>query len=175
MPNALSAPTCGSTLWSGACITRTRIERKARQTIIARTRVIAIFTTVQRRSSRCSRNGLEVSLSGNSRNLKMSRKAMSQSAHVQRNETGCGKARANSKRVGIANLILRGHSAQFRSGNPSTFENRLALLPLVRIGCLNRTGQEKIAMLVGKTSRSEKITERNQFAAARQVMTRFFV
>ena len=33
----------------------------------------AIFTIVQRRSSRCSRNGFEVSLSGGSRNEKISR------------------------------------------------------------------------------------------------------
>ena len=43
---------------------------------IAAASVIAIFTTVHRKSSRCSRNGLVVSLSGNSRNLKMSRSAI---------------------------------------------------------------------------------------------------
>src|SRR6266480_1737403 len=175
MPSALSAPTCGSTSWSGACITRTNSERNAKQTSIARTRVIAIFTTVHRKSSRCSRNGFDVSLSGNSRNLKMSRKAMSGSVRGQRNEAVDGESGTNSKCIGIANLILRDHSAQFRSGNRSTFENRLALLSLVHIGCLNRPGQEKIAMLVCQTRRSEQITERNQFAARRQVITGFLM
>src|SRR4029077_7992020 len=41
-------------------------------------RVTAIFTIVHRKSSRCSRNGLEVSLSGKSRNLKMYRSAIGQ-------------------------------------------------------------------------------------------------
>src|SRR2546430_17176751 len=105
----------------------------------------------------------------------MSEKPLPKSARPKQKKPACGKTRANSKRVGIPNLILRDHPAQFRSGNRSTFENRLAFLTPVHIGVLNRPGQEKIAMLVGKTSRSEKITERNQFAAGRQVITRFFV
>src|SRR5256886_6678514 len=56
--------------------TLSRSERNAKQPIIAMPSVRAIFTMLQRRSSRCSRNGLEVSLSGGSRNLKMSRSAI---------------------------------------------------------------------------------------------------
>src|SRR5206468_8476949 len=78
MPSALSVPICEPTACRGACITRTRVERKAKQTIIATPRVMATFTMVHRKSSRCSRNGLEVSLSGKSRNLKMSRSAIGQ-------------------------------------------------------------------------------------------------
>src|SRR5207248_6733554 len=55
---------------------RTSVPRKAKHKIIATIRVIAIFTIVQRRSSRCSRKGLEVSLSGSSRNLKISLSAI---------------------------------------------------------------------------------------------------
>src|SRR5438105_7909233 len=159
MPSARSAPTCGSISCNGICSTRTSVDRKAKQMIIATTSVIDILTMVQRKSSRCSRNGFDVSLSGNSRNLKMSCNAMSRSVRAQRNQTASGKSRANSKRVGIANLILCDHPAQLRGGNRATFKNRLALLALVDIGSLNRTGQEKIAMLVGKTGRREKITE----------------
>ena len=59
--------------WSGRCMTSTSRCRKAKQSIIATKRTIAIFTIVQRRSSRCSRKGFEVSLSGGSRKAKMLR------------------------------------------------------------------------------------------------------
>src|SRR5207247_29632 len=57
-------------------ILRISSDRNTKQMIIATTSVIAIFTMVQRKSSRCSRNGLDVSLSGSSRNLKMSLSAI---------------------------------------------------------------------------------------------------
>ena len=77
-------------------MTRTSVERKAKQTIIAAASVIAIFTIIQRKSSKCSRNGFDVSLSGRSRNLKMSRSAIgliiysgpiSESARLHRDKT----------------------------------------------------------------------------------------
>src|SRR2546423_4870404 len=153
-------------------MTCTSIERKAKHAIIARRRAIAIFTTVHRRSSRCSRNGFDVSLSGNSRNLKMSCNAMSRSVRAQRNQTASSKSRANSKCVGIANLILRDHPAQLRGGNRATFKNRLALLALVDIGSLNPTGQENIAMLVGNAGPPGTINQANQLAAGCQVVAR---
>src|SRR5436189_2046681 len=72
MPSAFSVPTCDPTSRNGACNIRTSVERNAKQMIIAAASVIAIFTIIHRRSSKCSRNGLEVSLSGTSRNLKTS-------------------------------------------------------------------------------------------------------
>src|SRR5881398_4112393 len=141
MPNALSAPTCGSTLWSGACITRTRIEGKAKQTIIARTRVSAIFTTVQRRSSRCSRNGLDVSLSGNSRNLKISRSAIlpvRQLDNSFRDQT-CPHAES----VGIANGVVRYHGDDLRRRKFVAFQNHFRIIVSVMLdGALDGTGKK---------------------------------
>src|SRR5439155_7303874 len=152
-------------------MTRTSVERKAKQTIIARRRAIAIFTTAHRRSSRCSRNGFDVSLSGNSRNLKMSRKAMSRSARVQRKKTARSQPRTNGERVRIANLVLRNHSPEFIGRYGATFENRFTFFPIVNRGTFDRPHQKKIAMLVGQTSRSKKVTERNQFAVRCQIVT----
>ena len=76
IPSALSVPTCDPRWLSGAWIMRTSVERNAKQTIMVTPRVRAIFTMVHRKSSRCSRNGFDVSVSGGSRNLKMSRRAI---------------------------------------------------------------------------------------------------
>src|SRR6266542_4230698 len=83
MPSALRVPICEPTSRSGICITRTSVERNRKQTIIATPSVIDIFTMVHRKSSKCSRNGLEVSLSGKSRNLKMSCSAMGQEFEIR--------------------------------------------------------------------------------------------
>ena len=70
MPNALSAPTCGLTRRNGACMTRTSVERKAKQAIMATVSVMATLAIIQRRSSRCSKNVLDVSPSGRPRKPK---------------------------------------------------------------------------------------------------------
>src|SRR2546423_9278056 len=151
MPSALSAPTCGSTSWSGACITRTSRERKAKQTIIASTRVIAILTTVHRRSSRCSRNGLDVSLSGNSRNLKTSRKAMSGSVRVQRNETARRESGTDGNCIRVANFVVGDHSSNLRNAKRAAVENRFGLLLLVATrATLDRPRQKEVAIFVGE-------------------------
>src|SRR4029450_9221819 len=114
MPSALSVPICELTSYNGACVTRTRNERKAKPIIIAMTSVIAIFTIVHRRSSRCSRNGLVVSLSGNSRNLKMSRSAIGSKTlfanyfgvtRLEGEKTVRGQTDAKAQRVGVANFV----------------------------------------------------------------------
>ena len=69
-PNALSAPTCRLTWRNGACMTRTSVERKAKQAIMATASVVATLTIIQRRSSMCSKNVLEASLSGKARKPK---------------------------------------------------------------------------------------------------------
>src|SRR5204863_8455530 len=93
-------------------MTRTRVPRKAKQIIIARIRVIAIFTIVQRRSSRCSRKGLEVSLSGSSRNLKISRSAILPVRQLDNSfrEQTCPHAGS----VGAGNGVLRYHGGELR-------------------------------------------------------------
>src|ERR1700730_14037396 len=73
---ARKAPILGSISCNGRCMTWTRADRNAKQITIAIRSVMAIFTIVHRRSSRCSRNGFDVSLSGSSRNLKRLRKDM---------------------------------------------------------------------------------------------------
>src|SRR4026208_1531161 len=83
MPSALSVPICEPTSRNGACSIRTSVERNVKQTIIAAASVIAIFTIVHRKSSKCSRNGLEVSLSGTSRNLKMSRSVLRSESEIR--------------------------------------------------------------------------------------------
>src|SRR5437764_12103163 len=152
MPNALSAPTCGSTSWSGACMTRTSSERKAKQTIIASTRVIAILTTVHRTSSRCSRNGLDVSLSDNSRNLKISPKAMSRSVRVQRNETARGESRTDRNRIRIANFVVGDHLANLRNADRAAVENRFGFILFVPArAMLDRSRQKEVAIFVGES------------------------
>src|SRR4029453_10092739 len=83
MPSALSVPICDPTSRNGACNIRTSVERNAKQKIIAAATLIAIFTIVHRKSSKCSRNGLEVSLSGTSRNLKMSRSIIRSKSEIR--------------------------------------------------------------------------------------------
>ena len=80
---ARRAPIFGSISCNGRCMICTSADRNTKPITIAIRRVIAIFTIVHRRSSRCSRNGLEVSLSGNSRNLKRLRKAMTNNAELR--------------------------------------------------------------------------------------------
>src|ERR1700682_506780 len=150
---------------NGACITCTSVVRNAKQTIMAATSVIAIFTMVQRRSSRCSRNGFDDSLSGISRNLKMSCSAMlnrqftresfrSRSAGFKREKTAHGQARGHAQRVGIANFILRNHAREFGHAERSTINDLFGFLADVRMGArLNRTRQKEVTVLIGKSRR----------------------
>src|SRR5215471_9712320 len=135
---------------------RTRVERNAKQTIIATPSVRAIFTMVHRKSSRCSRNGLEVSVSGGSRNLKMSRSVIGPEA--QRGASARGERGANAKRVSVANFIRRDHVMDFLAGEPAAIENRFAFIS-VRAFCtrLNRTEQKEVAALICKAGRREEI------------------
>src|SRR5262249_61274697 len=107
-------------------------------------------------------NGFEVSLSGNSRNLKMSRNAMAQSGGPERNETARRQARANCQRVGVANLVFGNHLRQFVGGNGATFQNRFAFFALVHFRALNGPGPKKIAMLIGHPCGSEEAIERKR-------------
>src|SRR5882724_5465546 len=154
MPSALSVPTCDPRWLSGAWIIRTSVERNAKHIIIATPSVRAIFTMVQRKSSRCSRNGLDVSVSGGSRNLKMSRSAigLETSARRERQKTPSGERGAYAKRVGVANFILRDHATNLFAAESATIENRFAFIP-VRTLCagLNWTGQKEITALIGKS------------------------
>src|ERR1051325_6235340 len=115
---------------------RTRNERNAKQMIIVTISVIAIFTMVHRRSSRCSRNGLGVSLSGSSRNLKMSRRAIEAacSAPLQPNETAGGEAGAHPQSVSIANFIVCDHSSNFRDGEGATIQDRFGFFLVIPFG-----------------------------------------
>ena len=94
----------------------TRVDRKAKQSTIATSSVIAIFTIVQRRSSRCSRNGFDVSLSGKSRNLKMPRNAMVRRSGPIEGEKSRARRRAQipsvfASRISLLSIILRNSSA----------------------------------------------------------------
>src|SRR6266404_675814 len=128
-------------------MTVTKVWRKRKQTIIAASNTIAIFTTVQRRSSRCSRNGFDVSLSGTSRNLKMSRSTMILT-RAKRDQTAGGEPRADGERIRIANLVFRNHSAQFQRFNGPAFENSFAFLAFVRLRATHRPDEKKITVLV---------------------------
>src|SRR6266536_987780 len=175
MPSALSAPICGPTSRNGACITRTSVERKAKQMSIAAISVIAIFTMVHRKSSRCSRNGFEVSLSGSSRNLKMSRSAIwidNRSAPVKREKTTRREPRTHTQRVCVADFILADHAAEVLHAEFAAVENRF---PFVARGCLfaplNRTCQKKVAVFVSETGRRKIITELGELAVFGQFIT----
>src|SRR5437867_10432605 len=141
MPSALSAPTCEPTSRNGACIMRTSSDRNAKQMIIATTSVIAIFTMVQRRSSRCSRNGLDVSLSGSSRNLKISRSAIlpvRQLDNSFRDQT-CPHAES----VGVANCVVRYHGGDLRRRKFAAFQNHPRIIVSVMLdSALDGTGKK---------------------------------
>src|SRR6266516_2432671 len=125
MPSALSAPTCEPTSRNGACIMRTSIDRNAKQMIIATTSVIAIFTMVQRKSSRCSRNGLEVSLSGSARNLKMSRSAMLPGRQLD--DSFRDQTRPRAQRIGVANGLVRNHGGDLRRRKFAAIQNHFGI------------------------------------------------
>src|SRR6267154_4014603 len=128
-------------------MTRTSIPRKAKQIIIARIRVIAIFTIVQRRSSRCSRNGLDVSLSGSSRNLKISRSAIlpvRQLDNSFRDQT-CPHAES----VGVANGVICYQGGDLRWRKFAAFQNHFRIIVSVMLdSALDRTGEKKKFTLV---------------------------
>src|SRR5437588_5271893 len=110
-------------------MTRTSTPRKAKQRIIATTSVIAILTIVQRRSSKCSRNGLDVSLSGNSRNLKRSRSAISgRENNFAREQTG-----PRAQGIGIANRVVDDHPLDLCQGEFPAIVDRFTLVVSVTI------------------------------------------
>src|SRR5205807_3411162 len=105
---------------------RTSVPRKAKQKIIATIRVIAIFTIVHRKSSRCSRKGLEVSLSGSSRNLKISRSAILPVRQLDdsfRDQT-CPDAES----VGVANGVVRYHAGDLHRRKFAAFQNHFRIV-----------------------------------------------
>src|ERR1700680_2817010 len=184
MPNARSAPTCGSISCNGICSTRTSVDRKAKQIIIASTSVIDILTMVQRKSSRCSRNGFDVSISGSSRNLKMSRSAMestitrksfrSQSAGVERKKTARRQSRPHAQRVRVTNLVLRDHAPNFLHTKCAAIENRFRFIAHVASTRLDWSRQKKVAMFVSKPRRRKVMTERDELAVFGQFIARLF-
>src|SRR3954462_13780528 len=155
MPRARNAPILGSTSRIGRCMIWTSVVRKTKQSTIATRSVIAIFTIVQRRSSRCSRNGFEVSLSGASRNRKMSRSVIGSVENSARTD-----AREHRQRVGITDLLAGDHPFEFGKGEFATVEDCFRVMMGVAIGAAShRPGQNKKRALVGKPWRGKEITQ----------------
>src|SRR3954452_3017502 len=148
MPSARSAPTCGSTDCNGACITRTSVVRKARAKIMATRSVIAIFTIVQRRSSRCSRNGLDESDSGASRKAKILRSAIVDSAGFELDQPPCHQPGANAQGIGVANLVARDHLLQFCNRKRATLADRFVRVDLLVPQRLHRAGKKHVLALI---------------------------
>src|SRR4051794_18536884 len=133
---------------------RTNEVRKAKQPIIVTPKVRAILTMVHRRSSRCSRNGLEVSLSGSSRNLKMSRSAIRlRSCAWKRKESAGGKSSAHTQSVPIADVILCDHVREFLNAEGTTFNDAFTFLRSVHRRGANRLSQKEVAMFIRETGR----------------------
>src|SRR6266478_3989641 len=184
MPSARSAPTCASISCNGICSTRTSVDRKAKQMIIATTSVIDILTMVQRKSSRCSRNGFDVSLSGSSRNLKMSCSAIgstitresfrSQSASVERKKTARRESRPHAQRVCVANFVPGDHAPNFLHAKCAAIENRFRFIAHVVSARLDWSCQKKVAMFVSKPWRRKIMTERDELPVFGQFITRLF-
>src|ERR1700757_4899232 len=172
MPSALSVPICEPTSRSGACIMRTSADRNAKHTIIAIVSVIAIFTIVHRRSSRCSRNGLEVSLSGSSRNLKMSRSAMLPGRQLD--DSFRDQTRPHAQGIGVANGVVGDHGGDLRWREFAAFQNHFGVDIGVRLNsALHRPGEEQELAFVGESRRGKEITEENRFAIGRELVTGF--
>src|SRR2546429_3767217 len=177
MPSALSVPTCDPRWLSGAWIMRTSVERNAKHIIIATPSVRAIFTMVQRKSSRCSRNGLDVSVSGGSRNLKMSRSAIGtgSSAQGEPQKTASSERGANAERISVANFIVCDHAPNFLHTKLTAIENRFAFITVRPLFApLNWTRQKEIAALIRKARRTEIATQLNYLAVRRQLVAGFF-
>src|SRR5947199_4132297 len=146
MPSARKVSTWPPTSLKGRCRMATSRCRKAKQKNIATTSTAAIFTIVQRRSSRCSRNGFEVSLSGASRNRKMSRSVIGSVENSARTD-----AREHRQRVGITDLLAGDHPFEFGKGEFATVEDCFRVMMGVAIGAAShRPGQNKKRALVGK-------------------------
>src|SRR5713101_2098991 len=183
MPSALSVPICELTSCNGAWSTRTRVERNAKQTTIATVSVIAIFTIIQRKSSRCSRNGFEVSLSGRSRNLKMSVSAIgstiysrtiSESARLEREKTARGQPGTNSKSISIADFVLGNHATNFRNTECAAIQDRFRFIAHIVRRLHDRESKKKVAALVGEARRREIVAERDEIAVFGQLVASFF-
>src|SRR5438874_12794635 len=143
-------------------MTRTSIPRKAKQSTIATTRVMAIFTIVQRRSSRCSRNGFDVSLSGNSRNRKTSRSAIS----IDADDFAREQSRPGAQGVGVTDNALGDHVGDFLCAKFAAFDNGFSLgVGLSKRSPLHWVGEKEKLVLVSETGRRKKIAEKNGVAA----------
>src|SRR5437763_16295435 len=120
---------------------RTSVPRRAKQIIIAAIRVIAIFTMVQGRASRCSRKGLEVSLSGSSRKLKISRSAI---LAVRQLDNSFGDQTCpHAESVGVANGVVRYHGGDLRRRKFAAFQNHLRIIVSVMLdSALDGTGKK---------------------------------
>src|ERR1051326_4955664 len=142
MPRARSTPAFGSISCSGACMTRTSAPRNAKHIIMATISVIAIFTIVHRKSSRCSRNGLEVSLSGSSRNLKMSRSAMLPGRQLDNSFRG--QPRPHAQGIGVANGVVGDHGVDLCRRKLATFQNHFGIdIGMALNSALHRPGEEQ--------------------------------
>src|SRR5205814_6750683 len=126
IPSARRTPRFWPMSCKGACMIRTSVPRKAKHKIIAAIKVIAIFTIVQRRSSRCSRKGLEVSLSGSSRNLKISRSTILPGRQLDdsfRDQT-CPCAVS----VSVANGVVRNNGDDLRRRKLESVQNHFRIV-----------------------------------------------
>src|ERR1043166_115946 len=159
MPSALSVPICEFASCNGACITWTSVVRNAKQPTIAISSVIAIFTMVHRRCSRCSRNGFEVSFSDGSRNLNRLRSAIGVgnrlfAARVEGDQSAGRQSGANAQRIGVPDFVIGNHPPNIRNLEGATIQNRLGLFLLVAFRtAFHRTGQEEVPELVRESRR----------------------
>src|SRR5436190_3757508 len=150
-PMARKAPIFGSSSCSGCCMMCTSDDRKAKEATIAIRSVSAIFTIVHLRSSRCSRNGFDVSLSGTSRNLKILRSAIRKLRAIEGKKPPCHEARAHTQGTRVADFIVVDHPAQLISAKRPAIETRFGLVSrMVLRTQANRTCQKEISLLVGK-------------------------
>src|SRR5688500_13984930 len=170
---ARNAPMFGPRLSSGRCMMWTSDVRKTKQRIIAMMSVTAIFTIVHRRSSRCSRNGLEVSLSGRSRNLKTSRRAMGLNFAEGKDPAG-QEAGADRQRIRVANFVLRDHAAQFVRAKSAAIEDRFRFVAAMTGGAFPHwLGKKKIPAFIRKPGRSKIIAQRSQISTFGELEPRF--
>src|SRR5438552_17767079 len=108
---------------------------------IANTSAMDILTLVQRRYSRCSRNGFEVSLSGSSRNLKISRSAILPG--LQLDDSFRDQTCPCAESVSVANGVVRNHGDDLRRRKFAAVQNHFRIVIGVMLkGALDGTGEE---------------------------------
>src|ERR1700676_2274692 len=161
---ARKAPILGSISCNGRCMIWTSADRNAKHTTIAIRSVIAIFTIVHRRSSRCSRNGFDVSLSGNSRNLKRLRKAIriENLLATEGEKPARHQTRAKAKGICVTDFVGVDHAAQFMGAERLAIENRFGIVADMALRTRpNRGRTQKISTFVGKPWRSKIVSKRD--------------